>query len=250
CGVEGGEGGRGLHGGLMPGAGSGRIRSRGKRARGVNAADAPGLFRSPPRSGRSEAGEGPSPVPGAGRGRGGPRAGAGAATGGCRAERRPGGAPLAGSRGPAHRGRGTLAVAAAGAAGRAGARGAVPAGASTHRGVTSLSYGGSAVRDGKSTASRPERRARCGGRSTAGARRLRVVLARRPFHPDHGDMAITHARLIALPVVDQDRAKDFYVGVLGFAVLADHTMGRVRWLHVAPPGAGTGFVLTVLEQGF
>ncbi|WP_017591905.1 VOC family protein [Nocardiopsis potens] len=63
-------------------------------------------------------------------------------------------------------------------------------------------------------------------------------------------MAITHARLIALPVVDQDRARDFYVGVLGFTVLADRTLGHVRWLQVAPPGAGTGFVLTVLEQGF
>ena len=35
-------------------------------------------------------------------------------------------------------------------------------------------------------------------------------------------------------VLDQDRAKDFYVGKLGFEVRTDATMGAFRWLTVGP----------------
>lgn len=63
-------------------------------------------------------------------------------------------------------------------------------------------------------------------------------------------MTITHARLVTLPVADQERAKDFYVGTLGFEVLADREMGPVRWLQVAPAGAQTSFTLAAAEQGF
>lgn len=63
-------------------------------------------------------------------------------------------------------------------------------------------------------------------------------------------MTITHARLVTLPVTDQDAAKDFYVGTLGFEVLADKRMGPVRWLQVAPEGAQTSFTLATAEQGF
>jgi predicted enzyme related to lactoylglutathione lyase len=35
-------------------------------------------------------------------------------------------------------------------------------------------------------------------------------------------------------VVDQDRAKDFYVNKLGFEVRTDATMGEFRWLTVGP----------------
>src|ERR1044071_2650692 len=35
-------------------------------------------------------------------------------------------------------------------------------------------------------------------------------------------------------VLDQDRAKDFYVGKLGFEVRTDATMGSFRWLTVGP----------------
>jgi predicted enzyme related to lactoylglutathione lyase len=35
-------------------------------------------------------------------------------------------------------------------------------------------------------------------------------------------------------VIDQDRAKDFYVNKLGFEVRTDATMGNLRWLTVGP----------------
>jgi len=37
-------------------------------------------------------------------------------------------------------------------------------------------------------------------------------------------------------VLDQDRAKDFYVNKLGFEVRTDATMGDFRWLTVGPKG--------------
>src|SRR5258707_5964984 len=38
-------------------------------------------------------------------------------------------------------------------------------------------------------------------------------------------------------VLDQDQAKDFYVGKLGFEVKVDHTMpSGFRWLTVSPKG--------------
>ncbi|WP_283136323.1 VOC family protein [Rhizohabitans arisaemae] len=61
-------------------------------------------------------------------------------------------------------------------------------------------------------------------------------------------MQITHATFVTLPVADQDRAKDFYVGTLGFEVLADQQAGPVRWLQVGPKGAQTGFTLATADQ--
>src|SRR5690606_40473218 len=43
----------------------------------------------------------------------------------------------------------------------------------------------------------------------------------------------------------EDGIRDFHVTGVQTCALP-----IFRWLHVAPPGAGTGFVLTVLEQGF
>lgn len=63
-------------------------------------------------------------------------------------------------------------------------------------------------------------------------------------------MHITHAKLVTLPVADQDRAKDFYVTTLGFEVVTDRQMGPVRWLQVAPKGAQTSFTLATAQQGF
>ncbi|MYY12401.1 glyoxalase [Streptomyces sp. SID4919] len=63
-------------------------------------------------------------------------------------------------------------------------------------------------------------------------------------------MNITHARIVTLPVSDQERAKDFYLSVLGFEVVVDRRTGPVRRLQVAPPGAQTGFTLATAEQGF
>ncbi|MFI6604207.1 VOC family protein [Nonomuraea sp. NPDC050536] len=49
-------------------------------------------------------------------------------------------------------------------------------------------------------------------------------------------------------VTDQDRAKDFYAGTLGFEVLADRQMGLMRWLQVAPKGAQAAFTLATADQ--
>ena len=57
-------------------------------------------------------------------------------------------------------------------------------------------------------------------------------------------MAITRVQLFSLPVADQDRAKAFYVDVLGFSVLRDNPMGPdMRWLQVVLPGGGSSITL-------
>ncbi|MFD4243158.1 VOC family protein [Streptomyces sp. NPDC058525] len=63
-------------------------------------------------------------------------------------------------------------------------------------------------------------------------------------------MNITHAKIVTLPVADQDRARDFYVRTLGFEVLLDQEMGPMRWLQIAPKGAQTSFTLATPEMGF
>jgi len=47
-------------------------------------------------------------------------------------------------------------------------------------------------------------------------------------------------------VLDQDRAKDFYVNTLGFEVQSDERLGSFRWLTVAPKGQDVAFVLMPL----
>lgn len=56
-------------------------------------------------------------------------------------------------------------------------------------------------------------------------------------------MNIAEIRTITVFVSDQDKAKAFYVGTLGFDVRGDMTMGDNRWLEVAPPGENTTMVL-------
>ena len=57
-------------------------------------------------------------------------------------------------------------------------------------------------------------------------------------------MAITKVQLFSLPVSDQDRARDFYVDVLGFELMAATPMGpEMRWVQVAPRGASTSITL-------
>ncbi len=57
-------------------------------------------------------------------------------------------------------------------------------------------------------------------------------------------MAITHLQLISLPVTDQDRARDFYVGTLGFELVSDSAMGPdMRWVQVRPKGSRTSITL-------
>jgi catechol 2,3-dioxygenase-like lactoylglutathione lyase family enzyme len=58
------------------------------------------------------------------------------------------------------------------------------------------------------------------------------------------DMPITHVQLFSVPVTDQDRARDFYVDVLGFTLVSDMQMDEtMRWVMVAPPGATTAITL-------
>ncbi|SIM44100.1 glyoxalase superfamily protein [Micromonospora cremea] len=58
-------------------------------------------------------------------------------------------------------------------------------------------------------------------------------------------MTVTHVQLVSVPVADQDRARDFYVDVLGFDLIWDNPMGPDggRWVQVAPPGAATALTL-------
>lgn len=55
---------------------------------------------------------------------------------------------------------------------------------------------------------------------------------------------LTHVQIVHVPVLDQDRAKAFYVDRLGLVVVADMEMGpHGRWLQVAPEGASTSLAL-------
>ncbi len=55
---------------------------------------------------------------------------------------------------------------------------------------------------------------------------------------------ISKLEAVALPVTDQDRAVEFYVGKLGFEKRRDVPFGPgMRWLEVAPPGAVTTLAL-------
>jgi lactoylglutathione lyase len=46
---------------------------------------------------------------------------------------------------------------------------------------------------------------------------------------------ITRVRTIGVPVTDQNRALEFYLGTLGFAKRIDVTLGtNLRWIEVAP----------------
>ena len=61
---------------------------------------------------------------------------------------------------------------------------------------------------------------------------------------------ITDVRTVGVPVSDQDRAIDFYVGTLGFAKRLDVDMGGGRrWIEVAPSGAATSIALVAAHEG-
>jgi catechol 2,3-dioxygenase-like lactoylglutathione lyase family enzyme len=57
-------------------------------------------------------------------------------------------------------------------------------------------------------------------------------------------MGIKDVHVVSVPVSDQERAKRFYVGKLGFEVVReDDTVPGISWLQVAPPGGGTSLTL-------
>jgi lactoylglutathione lyase len=56
---------------------------------------------------------------------------------------------------------------------------------------------------------------------------------------------VTAVRTIGIPVTDQDRALDFYVGMLGMEKRLDAPVPELggRWIEVAPPGSPTSLAL-------
>jgi predicted enzyme related to lactoylglutathione lyase len=57
---------------------------------------------------------------------------------------------------------------------------------------------------------------------------------------------ITHIAFTTVWVLDQDRAKDFYVNTLGFELRSDERLGSFRWLTVGPKGQDVAFVLMAI----
>jgi lactoylglutathione lyase len=57
--------------------------------------------------------------------------------------------------------------------------------------------------------------------------------------------AIAGIRTVGVPVTDQDRAVEFYVGVLGLEKRLDAPVEQLggRWIEVAPPGSTTTIAL-------
>lgn len=56
---------------------------------------------------------------------------------------------------------------------------------------------------------------------------------------------------VSVFVSDQDRAKEFYTGVLGLELRTDVELypgATVHWLAVAPPGAETEIILYVPDE--
>jgi catechol 2,3-dioxygenase-like lactoylglutathione lyase family enzyme len=60
---------------------------------------------------------------------------------------------------------------------------------------------------------------------------------------------ITQIGRVVVPVSDQDRALEFYLGTLGFEKRMDAPFAEgQRWIEVAPPGATTTIALVPSEQ--
>ena len=58
-------------------------------------------------------------------------------------------------------------------------------------------------------------------------------------------MAITGVEIVSVPVSDQDRARDFYVELLGLELIRDTQMGPLRWVQLGGRG-GRGTTLTLV----
>ena len=66
---------------------------------------------------------------------------------------------------------------------------------------------------------------------------------------DAPSMRISDVRTVAVPVRDQQRALDFYGGVLGFETRMDSPFPGGRWIEVAAPGATTTIALSAAQEG-
>src|SRR3954454_8983229 len=63
-------------------------------------------------------------------------------------------------------------------------------------------------------------------------------------------LRVTEVGVVMLPVSDQDRALDFYVGTLGFEKRSDMPFGDGdRWVEVAPAGGSTRIALVTPREG-
>ncbi len=61
---------------------------------------------------------------------------------------------------------------------------------------------------------------------------------------------ISRVRTVGVPVTDQDRALEFYLGKLGLEKRLDAPMGAgKRWIEVAPPGGTTTVALVPAHEG-
>jgi catechol 2,3-dioxygenase-like lactoylglutathione lyase family enzyme len=61
---------------------------------------------------------------------------------------------------------------------------------------------------------------------------------------------ITQVGAVFVPVTDQERALEFYVGKLGFEKRVDFSYGDgIRWIEVAPPGAANTIALVPPGEG-
>jgi lactoylglutathione lyase len=64
------------------------------------------------------------------------------------------------------------------------------------------------------------------------------------------NISISDVRTVGVPVTDQDRALEFYLGKLGFAKRLDVSFGAGgRWIEVAPAGAATTIALVQARDG-
>ncbi|TMM14607.1 MAG: glyoxalase [Actinobacteria bacterium] len=67
---------------------------------------------------------------------------------------------------------------------------------------------------------------------------------------DRSRIRITDVHTVGVPVTDQDRALEFYVGRLGFDTRRDVPRpDGGRWIEVAPPRATTTIALVVASDG-
>jgi catechol 2,3-dioxygenase-like lactoylglutathione lyase family enzyme len=60
----------------------------------------------------------------------------------------------------------------------------------------------------------------------------------------------SHIGIVCVPVSDQDRSLDFYVGKLGLEKRSDVPFGgQYRWVEVAPAGRETGIAIVPPPEG-
>ena len=64
------------------------------------------------------------------------------------------------------------------------------------------------------------------------------------------DNRVSSVRTVGVPVLDQDRALEFYTGILGLAKTLDVDLGGgSRWIELTPAGGGTTIALVSAKPG-